>query len=208
MIRCVVLSFVLLSTFVSNASADTAPPPGHKRVNPYVRFEGIEKHADHLFYVQLQTFSGGPGPKPNRLSQVIDSAPFTFYAEDRIQTLFLLAIERKEFDKRSKDETSLEWLTDKADGVKSALINSRSTTYCVSLKDGKLTLELVKELKHTEAEDQRRTEAPPSSLLPMWAFGLVSALSLAGLGIWFVRRRRSPPKAPAISPEGQENHVA
>ena len=125
MIRCVVLSFVLLSTFVSNASADIPPPPGHKRVNPRVCFEGIDKHADHIFYLQLDTFRGGPGPPPNRLVQVIDSDPFSLSAGIPIR--YLLALERKEFEQRWKDDPSSKWLNNETDGVKAASVTAPPT---------------------------------------------------------------------------------
>jgi hypothetical protein len=51
----------------------------------------------------------------------------------------------------------------------------------VSLKDGKLSAELVSELK--------RSEAAPEGMLPTWTVALAFSLSLAGLGVWFVRRR-------------------
>jgi hypothetical protein len=102
-------------------------------------------------------------------------------------------MERKDFDQRAKDDPSLKWLTDKTDGVLYISIDSPVTvgkvsdkevpvtTYRVALKDGKLSAELVK--------DDKRSEAAPEGPLPMWAFAIVFAFSLAGLGIWFARRR-------------------
>ena len=187
---------ILTALFSAAASyADVPLPKDLKYVDPRVSFEGVEKQADHVFYVRFLTFTGGPGKTPYRVMEVNDAKPFNLKAERRLINMSLLAMDRKEFDKRKNEDPSLKWLTDKTAGVTAASFNAPSTvgkvsqtevpvtTYRVTLKDGKLTAELVK--------DAKRGDATPGGLLPVWAFGLVGALSLAGLGMWAARRRRA-----------------
>ena len=54
------------------------------------------------------------------------------------------------------------------------------TTYQVSLKEGKLTVEL--------APDKKRSEAAPAGLLPAWIVGLGITSCLVWLGLWLTRR--------------------
>lgn len=190
-------SIAILTALFSAAAtyADVPLPKDLKYVDPRVSFEGVEKHADHVFYLRFLTFSGGPAGVPHRMMEVKDGKPFNLNAQRRLGNLYLLAMERKEFEKRKSEDSSLKWLSEKTEGVKAAFINAPSTigkvsetevpvtTYRVTLKDGKLTAELVK--------DAKRGDATPGGLLPMWALGVVSALSLAGLGVWAARRRRS-----------------
>jgi hypothetical protein len=189
MSRCALLAFSLVLLAASASWADLPLPKNLKYVDPRVSFEGIDKHADHVFYLRFQTFTAAP-TKDYRLIEIKDAKPFNLNAQRRLANMSLLALERKEFDKRAKDDPSLKWLTDKTDGVLLAKLDAPSTTgsvnltevpvtsYRVSLKEGKLSAELVK--------DAKRSDAGP---LPIWGFGLVLALSIAGLGIWFARRR-------------------
>ena len=55
------------------------------------------------------------------------------------------------------------------------------TTYRVTLKEGKLTAEMVK--------DKKRGAAAPARVFPLVGFGLSSAISLGWFGIWFARRQ-------------------
>ncbi len=195
MLRATLLAFVFTLLAASVASADVPLPKNLKYVDPRVSFDGVEKHKDHVFYLRFLTFSGGPANIPHRLVEVKDSKPFNLKAQRRLINMSLLAMERKEFDKRAKDDPSLKWLTDKAEGVLAAAINSPATTgpanakevavttYRVALKDGALSAPMV---KNTE-----RSDATPAGLMPMWLFGLISALSLSSLGIWAARRRRT-----------------
>jgi hypothetical protein len=101
--------------------------------------------------------------------------------------MHLLAMERKEFEKRAKEDPTLKWFTDKTGGVLRANVVSPSTvvsvlvreapvtTYRVALQDGKLTAEMVGAKKSSSA-------VPPMA-------GIAVALSLMSFGIWFARRR-------------------
>ncbi|HZZ80485.1 MAG TPA: hypothetical protein VFE62_18420 [Gemmataceae bacterium] len=175
---------------VGAVSADVPLPKDKKYIDPRVKFDGVEKYADHVFYLRFLTFTGGPARTPYTLREVKDGKPFALNAKRRIINVTLLAMNRKEFAKLSKDDASLKWLSDKTEGVVTANVIAPSTvgsadlkeapvtTYRVELKDGKLSVEMVR--------DTKRSDAGP---LPMWGFGLVLALSIASLGIWFARRR-------------------
>ncbi len=185
--------FACVVGFMSAAavSADVPLPKDLKYIDPRVSFEGIDKQGDYVFYLRYLTFAGGPAGVPHTLVEVKDAKPFNLNAQRRLFDMSLLAMERKEFAKRKQDDASLKWLTDKTPGVLKATITPPSTTapasvkeapvttYRISIKDGKLSAEVVK--------DAKRSDAGP---LPGWGFGLVLAFSIAGLGIWFARRGR------------------
>lgn len=193
MYRAVVFACAFAFMSAATVSADVPLPKDLKYVDPRVSFEGIDKQGDYVFYLRFLTFSGGPGNTPHTLMEVKDAKPFNLNAQRRLFDMSLLAMERKEFDKRKADDASLKWLTDKTPGVLKASITPPATTapanikevpvttYKVSLKEGKLAVEQVKDSK-----DGKRSDAGP---LPTWGFGLVLAFSIAGLGLWFARRR-------------------
>ena len=58
-----------------------------------------------------------------------------------------------------------------------------TTTYNVSLKEGKLIVEKVPEAK--------RSDATPTGLVPTGVAGLVIAICMAGMGLWLTRRSRN-----------------
>jgi hypothetical protein len=140
--------------------------------------------------LRFLTFTGGPARAKPTLREVKDAKPFALNAQRRIIDVTLLAMDRKEFEKRAREDSSLGWLSDKTEGVLKANINAPSTvvsadlkeapvtTYRVTLKDGKLSAQMVR--------DRKTSDAGP---LPMWGFGLALTLSIASLGIWFARRR-------------------
>lgn len=181
------------------SSADVPLPKNLKYVDPRVRFEGIDKLPDQVVFLRYLTFSGGPANVPYKVVQVKDDKPFNLNAQRRLSNMQLLALDRKEFDKRAKDDPSLKWLTDKTEGVQHAAVATPSTTapanskevpvttYRVVFKDGKLAVEVV--------EDKKRSEAP-AGLAPVWVLGIVASVSLAWFGIWFTRRGRAPVSQP------------
>jgi hypothetical protein len=174
------------------AWADVPLPKDIKYIDPRVKFERVKDHADQVFHLRFLTFSGGPSGIPYRVMEVKDSEPFNLNAQRRLYDMKLLAMDRKEFEKRAKDDPSLKWLTDKTEGVLSVAVSPPSTTasvkvkeapvttYRVNLKEGKLSAERVGEGK--------RTDAGPTGLLPVWAFGIIASLSVAWFGIWYSRR--------------------
>lgn len=192
MSRVILFAFTSSLIATSVAVADIPLPPNFKYVIPRVRFDGVKKHADYVFTLRFETEGRAPNSRHHGLIVVNDDTPFDFNVQ-RIFGMSLLAMERKEFSKRVKEDPSLKWLTDETDGVLRASVSPPSTTgsvkdkevpvtaYKVLLKDGKLTVELQK-------ADKARSDAAPDSRLPQVAFGIFSALSLALLGVWFVRR--------------------
>ena len=186
------LAVIGLLVIVGVVSADVPLPKDLKYIDPWVQFDGVEKYVDHVFYLRFLTFTGAPMKKtPFTLREVKNAKPFPLFVRRHLTNMSLLAMDRKEFEKRAKEDASLKWLTDKAEGVLEAYLvdtpetaisvkqkEAPVTVYRVALKDGKLTAETVR--------DKKRSDAGP---MPMWGFGLVLALSIAGLGIWFARRR-------------------
>jgi len=105
----VVLSTVLLSLWASTVSADLPPPPHLKEVDPRVRFDGIEDYPDHVFFLRFYDVHGNPNGTPASHVEVKSSEVLSFKAR-RIYHLELLAMPRKDFDKRNADDPSLSWL--------------------------------------------------------------------------------------------------
>lgn len=174
-----------------------AVPKGHKVVEPPVRFEGTDKLADYVFCLRYRTvyFDCGHG-----VVEVKGSEPITlkFTRKEFTPRLYmvLLAVERREFEKRKKNDEALKWLEDAKDGVLSATLtppettapadakNVPVTTYHVTLKDGKLSAEKV--------EEKKSDPTKPSSFVPPWPFAVVASFSIAWFGIWFARRGVAP----------------
>ena len=201
MYRQIVSALAVSLVLAPSASADVVRP-GEKSVNPLVRFMGIEEHQEHVFYLQIQREQRNEPDKPSpKLIEVKDSTPFNLNAGFRLESMYLLAIERKEFDKRAKDDPSLKWLTEEADGVMCAypimpstigLIDDVAvplTSYRVTLQNGRLQVE------GPDIEKVQKKSAWGNFML-MAAAGIFIALSLATLGIWFVRRRWLGAKTP------------
>ena len=209
MSRVILFAFTLSLMTASLALGDIPVPPNMKYVIPRMVFDGVEKHADYVFYLRFETEGRAPNSRHNGLIEVEDEKPFDFNVQ-RIFGMSLLAMERKEFDKRAKEDPSLKWLTDKTDGVLTASVSTPSTTGSVNdkevpitankvtLKDGKLTVELQEadKARSDAAPDSRlpqankaRSDAAPDRRLSQVAFGIFIALSLAFLGVWFLRRR-------------------
>lgn len=186
------VGLVLAGVALPNAGLPTVPK-GHKVAEPPVRFEGTDKHADYVFYLHYWTNFG-----TNALVEVKGAEPIKLKFSDRDNIvpsvhMGLLAVERPEFEKRKKQDPSLKWLAEGKDGVLAAELKATPetiapatvkevpvTTYRVTLKDGKLSAEKM--------EPKKSGAANPAGMVPSWAFGLVSSLSIAWLGLWFARR--------------------
>ena len=181
--------------FASAVSADVPPPPNAKTM-ARVSFQGIEEHPDYVFYLLRPGGGGGPRTFPPTLTAVKDSKPFNLNGgRYGLGGMKLLAVEQKEFDKRAKDDPALKWLTGKIEGFLSAALDAPvmvapadvkedpTTTYNVSLKEGKLTVELV--------PDAKRSESTPTGLVPTAVAGLGIAICMAGMGLWLTRRSRN-----------------
>ena len=198
MARTLGLGLGVILLVVGSVRGDVPLPPDIKYVDPRVSFEGIDKYSDQVFFLRFITFTGGPGGAPPTLIEVKDTKAFNLKAQRRIANMQLLTMNRDEFNKRAKSEEPSKWLNDKADGVVSANLTAPSTTasssakeapvtqYRVQLKEGKLTVEKL--------EEKKGSLASPPGLAPLWVIGLVGSLSLASLGLWFVRRREGVPQ--------------
>lgn len=180
---------------VAFGNAGPAPLPKNRKVaEPPVKFEGVEKATDYVFYLRYSVLYQG-----STLVEVKDSGTLKLDLKfkDRIPNvnlMVLLAVERKEFEKRKKADPKLDWLTIKTDGVLAVEVppppttvpadakETPTTTYRVAIKDGKLIAEKVENKQATPKDKE------PVSLLPTWAIGVVCSLSVAWLGVWFSRR--------------------
>jgi len=201
MSRKLAMALVSSLALVAAVFANAGPPPlpkGHKVAEPPVRFEGIDKHPDHIFHLCYGgTFLGVTVVEIKDANVIKLKFKFGLNSQDHkpnLSYMALVAMERKEFEKRQKENPSLKWLYDepKAKGVLEAKLVPPATTvpitvkeipvttYRVTLKNGKLSAEKVEDKK-------RGAEGPTGSLSPL-TFGIASSLSMAWLGIWFARR--------------------
>jgi hypothetical protein len=204
MIRTLALAVAALLLTTAAVSADGLPPMprGMKYVrDPQVRFAGFDQHPDYVFFLWYR-FSRHPDSKdkdgpPSQIKDV--TVPRRLSWGNR-SSWTLLAMKRLDFERRAKDASKLDWLTDKTEGVLSAGLPRPSNmapetmeevpvaTYHVTIQDGKLSVEL---------ENDPRAAPPLGGLVPLWAFGLVGSVAIAWLGLWYVRRR------PATPPPGE-----
>jgi hypothetical protein len=206
MYRVTVSAFALGFMLTSVTSADLALPSHLKYVDPLVRFEGIEEHQDHVFFVCYYSTGGNPDGCPPSLVEVKNSVVFKLGAHRRIFRMAVLSILRKDLDKRKADDRSVSWIDGKPmkngqpalswlrdlpearytpvehpPTLASTFGSEGETVYQVSIQAGRLWAHLVSK------------PSPPSEnvvvdLMQTWVFGVLVAVSLACLGIWFARR--------------------
>jgi hypothetical protein len=186
------LSLALLSAPV--ALADVPLPPNLKYVTPKVRFEGVDQHTGHVFYLKYNSGQGNPFAVPPRYIQVKNSEPFEMQGGRRIVGVTLFAVPKDEAEKLKEKDPTLAWLNDKTPGILSASVTAPSTvvsrnlqevpvtSYKIKLAEGKLSVEMV--------QPQKRGEAPTNDRLRVATVALALSGSLALLGLWLVRRRR------------------
>jgi hypothetical protein len=193
-----VLGSLAVTAAVSANAGPPSVPKGQKRIDPLVRFEGVEQYPDYIFHVRCGAVYLG-----TRWFPVQDAKPFALKFDSFKQsapTLYmtLLAMKREDFNKRAKDNPKLDWLTENTPGVLSAKLDAPSVTIPVEQKDVPLTTYRVKlkddKLSAEKVEDPKTGEGPPLGLVPAWTFGLVSSLSIGWLGIWFARRGAAKPR--------------
>ena len=177
--------------FASAGLADIPRPPGPIPI-ARVSFQGVENHTDYIFYLRVPPIIHPVRSRTHYLIEVKDSKAFNL-DPTRLADIKLLAMDRKEYDKRVKDDPSDNWLTPETKGILSAKVTplpatapadvkeAPVTTYNVSIKEGKLTVELV--------PDAKRSDAAPTGLVPTGVAGLVIALCMAGMGLWLTRRK-------------------
>lgn len=146
-----------------------------------------------MFTLRFKTFTGGPAGVPYTRVEVKDDKAFNLKAQRRLLDFKLLAVERKEYERRATADPTFDWLTDKAAGVLTAELptpptvgkvsdkEAPVTTYRVAIKDGKLSAEKVGGVEGA-------TPGRSSALVPGWAVGIIAAAGLAWLGLWWTRR--------------------
>jgi hypothetical protein len=192
--RPILLALCLALIGLSRASADVPLPPDLKYVTPRVRFEGVDKYADYVFYLKYYSGQGNPYASPPKYIEVKNTDAFDMTGGRRLVSVQLFAVAREDAARLLAKDSSLAWLSDKTPGLVVASVIAPSTTapasvkevpvttYRVTLADGKLTVEKV-------AADKKRTEAP-ADRLPLVVVGTALAASLALFGLWLARRRR------------------
>ena len=101
-----------------SANAGPAPLPKDRKVaEPPVRFEGIDQHPEYIFHLVYHVIYSD-----TTVVEVKDSTAvkLTFKIKDStpgVTYMALLAMERKEFDLRKKEDSSLKWLRASTAGV-------------------------------------------------------------------------------------------
>jgi hypothetical protein len=206
MIRRIAVSFVLISFWGTDVCAD-GPLPSHlKRVDPRVRFQGIEDYTDYVFYLRYFNVHGNPHGTPATLVELKNSGVFSFEAGG-IYHMAVLAIPRPEFDKRRSADSSLAWLKGgplQGTRNESSWLNSVPevqyvefqspptlasvfvresplTEYRITLTDGRLDVEVLAICEPNFT--------PPLERWPVVVGGLFGVAALGGAGVWFARRR-------------------
>jgi hypothetical protein len=193
--RPTLLALVVSVVCVSIAAADVPLPSDLKYVTPRVRFEGVDKQADYVFFLKYSAGNGNPFAVPPRITEVKNAEPFEMSGGRRIAGVQLFAVPRADLARlREKDPTN--WLSDKTPGVLTATLAPPDTVvskklsevpvtpYRVSVEDGKLKVEKL------PVENKRG--AAPADRLPRVIAACAASLSLALFGVWFVRRRAAP----------------
>jgi hypothetical protein len=189
------LAFVIVvGLAVLPARADVPLPKNLRYIDPRVRFENVDAYPDHVFYLRYLTFSGGPANIPYTLVSVKNIQPFNLNAQRRLINMHLLAVERKTFEEKAKQEPDLKWLTDKTDGVLKASFNEPSTTAPANVKEAPVTnyrIQLKGGKLRVVPGEQKSRQAEPAGPLPVRVLAVAFSVSLAWLGIWFAGRGRT-----------------
>src|SRR5580658_267311 len=113
--RTLAMASAVCLLVASAGSADFPRPElkGYRFVDPRVSFEGIDKHTDYVFYLRYLTWTGKNRQGlviPPTMILVKDSKAFSLKTEEYLTEVHLLAMDRKEFEKREKADPSLKWL--------------------------------------------------------------------------------------------------
>jgi hypothetical protein len=187
----------LLAVFVlffplASALADLSPPTGTKYFDPRVRFHGISRLNDYVFFLHYETGNDSRFMLP-RTVQVTSDAEFTLKTTERfIRGVQLCAIDKNTYTKM-KNENPEAFVNASTPGALAVSVDTPInigskfrrraplTEYRVSLVDGKLAAELV------NAENS--SVAPLDTPFSFCAFASAFTLFLTSLGIWFARRR-------------------
>lgn len=167
---------------------------------PRVRFEGIEKNTDYIFYLQYSL--SYPHPHfdefynvPHNPIEIRDEKAIELSIDDHgFASMKLIAVKRVDAARMSKDEKG--WISENTPAVLIANLETPETyvrktllwritkdpitTYRIHMEGNNLSVEnLSKDKKRSDARLDR---------LPTIMAGLAISLSMATLGLWFVRR--------------------
>lgn len=192
MFRTGIVLTLICGPLVAASRADIPLPPNMHYIDPFVRFDGLAKLPEYEFRLRFQTFTGGPSGIYTYRT-VPDGKSFNLKCERRLIDMQLLGLKREEFDRRAKEDKSLQWLTDEVPGVLAAEVSPPSTVgkrgqptpvsqYRVTLKDGVLQVEEI-------AVD--RGGASFVSPWATWISGVALSFGAAGFGLWLSRRPRN-----------------
>ena len=187
MIRLMTLSICFWVSIASASRADVSVPLSwyEKHVDPKLRFEGIEDHGDYVFYLRFFNYHGNPKFGRHYFVEVKNSDAFGLGNYRRLSDLSILALKRSEFERRSADDPSLQWLTNKTAGVLYAPLSMPGGVGTMLDSDTS-----VKAYRVTLASGELMVEDVTPANWTRLSVGLCAAISLIALGIWFARRRR------------------
>ena len=192
MIRTAVCFTVLMAA--ASVRGDIPLPPNLQYVDPVVKFEGVAKLSDYEFRLRFTSFTGAPTGVYRYLA-VPEGKAFNLKAERRLGPIQLLGLKRDAFERREKEDPTLQWLTDETPGVLAADVPTPPTTgpakqpvpvssYRVRMKDDKLIVEAVDAPK-----DEKKVGAAPR--WSTWVSGIALSLACGGFGLWAVRNGRT-----------------
>src|SRR5947209_18824551 len=109
MSRFMLFALVVCLVAVSAASADVPLPADLKYVTPKVRFDGLDKQADYVFFLKYNAGNGNPYAAPTNYRAVKNGEVFEMTGGRRIVAVQLYAVPREAAAKHEKD-TSWAWL--------------------------------------------------------------------------------------------------
>lgn len=196
MIRSMALAAAILAMGSGRAFADQPLPIHLHEVKPRLRFEGIEDYPDKVFYLRVFTYGGNPSRARPRWVEVKDSDTIVLNTSSRLESVRLLAIDRAEFERRSRDDASLDWLESMSDdgaelkGVSNETLitfpRAPRAAFRVRFADGRVIAEPI-----VDWFDHATTAA-----------AIAAAAALAWMGVRWARRRAKSTASPNPSPAG------
>jgi hypothetical protein len=205
-------AILLLAVPAAKVQADMAIIPGEKWQEPHLRFAGVEDFPDYVFYLKYQSGPGNPGVGERNAVRITSGASFTLpeTGRRRFTNTALVAVPRGSIPSADTDP-DWEWLSEKTPGVLEARLDDNDlfrfnwffdpndhyvTPFQVAIKNGQL------DVTRLPLEGVAPVIRLGPLCLPMWPTVLVMALTIAGIGVWFARRRRRLRQGIAGGPPG------
>ena len=199
--RALSVAAILLALSGAWAVADV-PVPGHKQVQPRLRFdfENPAATSAYAFFLKYRRSPGNPYAGELHVHAVPPGEPVDLAGTgQRFAEMALVAVPREGAPPAGTvpDEA---WLAKPASGTLQASVEEPSVwrpitdrdehplvPYRVTLADGKLTV--------TPPPDEPEAAASRVGWLPVpaWVVGLLASVLVAGTGVWVVRRRLGRP---------------